>query len=296
MLQELVLAHTASPNDASVAVRVDDWSWQTCLRKVVLGRRDTLVPQSHASVWEFYHDENAYQFLLEILCGLHSPMLGETEVLGQFRTYCAAASFPKNHWGRFLRQLTTDLMRDAKRIRHEHLQHLGHRSYGSVACELFNGLPRVAVLGAGQQLTQEMLPALLEQSEVEVFARDAVKARAALRPQHGLTVRNLSENALSDEAKIGLIMAAPLPAADIAAWLRRQSVSFQRVLDLRGESAHDPLLIENEVIDLRDFFARVQANQRQAAARAQAARAACAQLAQRQTRQVQCRPWVSVRT
>ena len=293
MLHELVLAHAASPNAAPLAARAYEWSWQTCLRKIILSRRETLVAPLPASAWELYHAEGAYQFLLEIICGLHSPLLGETEVLGQFRAYCAAAGFPKNHWGQFLRQLTTDLMRDAKRIRHEHLQHLGHRSYGSVACALLDDMPRVAVLGAGQ-LAQEMLPALLEQSTVEVFARDAAKAQKALRQHNGLTVYGLAEAAPPSDAKIGLIIAAPLPAAEIAAWAQRQSASFPRVLDLRGASATDPLALpfaHNGVIDLREFFARVQAGEGQAAARAGAARAACAQLAERQTRQVQCRPW-----
>jgi len=32
----------------------------------------------------------AYVFLLETICGLNSPMIGETQVLGQFRTFLAS--------------------------------------------------------------------------------------------------------------------------------------------------------------------------------------------------------------
>ena len=291
MLHELVLAHALRENATDSVTSLHGLSWQTCLRKLVFSQRGAPAPSPSHVAWEFYHAERAYQFLLEIVCGLHSPLLGETEVLGQFREFCAAAAFPKNHWGQFLRQLTADLLRDAKRIRQAHLQHLGNRSYGSLASRQLAGLPVVAVLGAGQ-LAQEMLPALLEQTEVRIFARAVSRASSACIAQPGLSIHAWQGELVAwPDAPAGLVIAAPLRAHDICGWVERQNASFTRVLDLRGEAACDPLRLKSEVIDLRAFFASLQSERRHAAQRAQAARAAIAQLAQRQLRQVQCRPY-----
>ena len=35
-------------------------------------------------------DGDAYRLLLEILCGLQSPMLGETQVMGQFKSFLSS--------------------------------------------------------------------------------------------------------------------------------------------------------------------------------------------------------------
>ena len=132
---------------------------QTCLRQVVLLQRSLLPAGSRNGSLggELYHGAKGYQFLLELICGLHSPLLGETEVLGQFREFYLTRPFSENSWGDFLRQLTADLLRDAKHIRQQYLQRLGHRSYGSQASQWLHGLPVIGVLGAGQ-LVRELTP------------------------------------------------------------------------------------------------------------------------------------------
>ena len=36
-----------------------------------------------------FHDEAAYAHLLEVICGLGSPIVGETEVMSQFKAFAA---------------------------------------------------------------------------------------------------------------------------------------------------------------------------------------------------------------
>ena len=60
-----------------------------------------------ASVW---HDEAAYAHLLEVICGLDSPMIGETEVLHQFKIFTASMS--ASH-GAF-REVAHSLLSDAR--------------------------------------------------------------------------------------------------------------------------------------------------------------------------------------
>jgi len=301
MLHELVIAHAprtsaAYPLINSSVTNLHGLTWQTCLRKLILCRANTPLPGPAEADWELYTGERAYQFLLEIICGLHSPLVGETEVLGQFREFCATAHFPKNNWGQFLRQLLMDLLRDAKRIRHEHLQQLGHRSYGTLASQVLSDSREIAVLGAGQ-LVQEMAPALLAQAELRIFARQVAKAAAALPAQPGVSFHQLSDQPAGEPAcnwtttAPSLVIAAPLSALAVQTWVKQQGIQFSSVLDLRGESVDDPLDLGTEVIDLHTFFTNLKAGQQHAAQRAQAARTAIAQLAQRQLRQVQCRPY-----
>ena len=301
MLHELVIAHAprtsaAYPLINSTVTNLHGLTWQTCLRKLILCKGKTPLPGPAQADWEMYYGERAYQFLLEIICGLHSPLVGETEVLGQFREFCATAHFPKNNWGQFLRQLLMDLLRDAKRIRHEHLQQLGHRSYGTLASQVLSDSREIAVLGAGQ-LVQEMAPALLAQAELRIFARQVAKAAAGLPAQSGVSFHQLTDQPLAEPAcrwstaTPSLVIAAPLSARAVQSWVQQQGIQFSRVLDLRGESVDDPLELATEVMDLPTFFSNLQAGHQHAAQRAQAARAAIAQLAQRQLRQVQCRPY-----
>lgn len=294
MLEELVVVNVPRKKERNLLPKLhaqQGLQWQTCLRKVVLLNRTMPVIYPSDSSLEIYQAEHAYQFLLETICGLHSPLLGETEVLGQFREFCFSTRFPQNAWGQFLRQLTTELLTDAKRIRQQHLQNLGSHSYGSLARQALKGFPVIAVLGAGQ-LVQELLPWLTQHAEVRVFARNPQRAADSLGEQASITIADLHSRASEwDSDKNGLIVAAPLTATEIKAWVEMQGTAFAKTLDLRGESAHDPLTLAGEVIGLADFFASLESERQHAEQRATAARTAIAQLAARQLRQLQCRPY-----
>jgi glutamyl-tRNA reductase len=87
--------------------------WQTCLRRILfLNARDNhdileaietegLLPP----IVEVFRGEQAYGFLLEVICGLNSPIVGETAVMGQFKEFLQNAKLPNTSWGNFLRRL-----------------------------------------------------------------------------------------------------------------------------------------------------------------------------------------------
>src|SRR6185436_19814170 len=139
--------------------------WHTCLRRILfLNARDNhdiletietenLLPP----IVEIFRGQHAYHFLLEVICGLNLPIVGETAVMGQFKDFLQNAKLPNSSWGNFLRQLATNLMIDAKRVRAQHLQGLGSQSYGSLVRQHVKGMPAVAVLGSGK-LAREILP------------------------------------------------------------------------------------------------------------------------------------------
>ena len=58
--------------------------WRTCLRSIWMGLSPNGISDLPlgplADSVETYTGEAAYGFLLEVVCGLHSPLAGETEV------------------------------------------------------------------------------------------------------------------------------------------------------------------------------------------------------------------------
>ncbi len=294
MLDELVLIHSKIPGSGRAQPLPLGLEWKTCLRKIRFLNRSEywLTAKSISPDVEIYRGHEAYRFLLEIICGLHSPLLGETEVLGQFRDFCRKAEFPATAWGHFLQQLTEDLLSDAKRIRHEHLRNLGSQSYGSLVRRIFlKNNPSLAVLGSGH-LVREMLPWLADQFHVRVFYRSPKPAEELQReyPQIEIVEIQSGQTAWSGP-ETGLIIAAPLSSEWIEDWVSAQSTSFVKTIDLRGESANDPVTVKGELIDLAAFFATLNHDRQRAEICVRAAGKEAGRLAERYRHQMQCRPF-----
>jgi glutamyl-tRNA reductase len=135
MINELVIVNLRPNGSEPIPNGLTNLQWQT-----------TFADKPGAQT---YFGRDAYQFLLEVICGLHSPLVGENAVMGQFRQFRNAAQFPNTAWGKFLRKVTTDVLVDARQVRHRHLEGLGSQSYGSLIRKHLKGQSSVAVLGAG---------------------------------------------------------------------------------------------------------------------------------------------------
>lgn len=272
---------------------------QTCLRRILFlnahDNRDLIETVASSNRIppnvEIFRGQQAYAFLLEVICGLNSPIVGETAVMGQFKEFLLNAKFPKTSWGNFLRQLATNLMIDAKRVRHNHLQGIGSQSYGSLVRQHVKGLPTVAVLGSGK-LAREILPWLIGKTKVRVFYRNWQHAKDLLQeyPEIELVQYSDGDNAW-EQGEAGLVIAAPLNADQVARWSQVQKVSFTKCLDLRGEAASDPIELPTPVIKLNELFEALRTERERLAGHVEAARAEIKQLVQRQSQQAQFRPF-----
>lgn len=267
--------------------------WRTCLRRIVLLHKSetaALIP-SLPEGSETFAGQAAYNFLLEVICGLRSPLVAETAVMGQFKEFCASARFPSNEWGHFLRRMTSDLLVDAKRVRCRHLEGLGSQSYGGMVRQHLKGIPSVIVLGAGQ-LAEEILPWIVGKTDVTVCARTPERARGLLE-QHGdiQLTQFTSETAQNETRPTAIVIAAPLKASAVAEWMALQSTPFVKVLDLRGEAETDPLTCPLPVIRLSEMFAAVKNDRPKLAARVTAARDEIRKAAERLIEQAQFRPF-----
>ena len=292
-MDDLVILHHPARRGIKSPTAIHGLEWQTCLRRIILLHKSesaALIADLPTGS-ESYEGRDAYNFLLEVICGLQSPLVGETAVMGQFKEFCASAKFPANEWGHFLRRMTSDLLVDAKRVRCRHLEGLGSQSYGGMVRQHLKGVPSVIVLGAGQ-LAEEILPWIIGKTDVTVCARTPERAKDLLEKYCELRLTQFTlEGAQNETRPTAVVIAAPIPASAVAKWMALQTTPFVKVLDLRGEAETDRLNCSLPVIRLSEMFAAVKDDRPKLAARVAAARDEIRKAAQRLIEQAQFRPF-----
>ena len=232
--------------------------WRTCVREIALVDPRSPLPIG-ARVW---HDEAAYAHLLEVICGLDSPIVGETEVLHQFKVF--SAGLPSDHgtW----REVAQSLLIDARAIRARHLIGLGSRSYGSAVRRLVADTPRVALAGTGM-LARQIAPFLVRPDRtVDLWGR-----RPHVDGFENVTYRQLATSLPVIEGPVAIVIAAPLPSAEIGRLVSRYLNPIV-LIDLRAEGAQDPPPAIAPIVTLADVFAGVQDAAQTAAVRVQEAK------------------------
>lgn len=223
--------------------------FQTCLRLIQLRWGDENVQAPVG--FDFLTGEKAYQFLLETVCGLHSPVVGETEVFGQFKNFKA-----KTAWSYPLQVVMDNLIIDTKKTRDKFLKDLGGQSYGSVVRKYAKDFHSVAFIGAGQ-FTQELLPWVYKEGkQVTVYARDLEKARAMKDKYPRISVVQVGTESISADM---VIVAAPLSSARIQELVG----SAKMVMDLRGECRLDACTQFSHYVTLDQVFRIIESNQKQ---------------------------------
>lgn len=236
----------------------EEWAlFETCQRKIYISMA---VQNSNvqAQQTDILTGEAAYLTLLNILCGLESRIVGETEVFGQFKLFAdmKQASMPFG-FERFKR-IAQKLMVDVKEIRSSYLQGIGHRSYGALTAHYAQDCNSISILGAGQ-LAQKALPYLNSNGrEINLFMRNPAKTEsipARLLKQvkvHKLSNKNVSKNV------DGLIIAAPMSTSQIESWMTQSSMTPKIIIDLRDQTQDARLMSPAKLITLDDLFCEIE--------------------------------------
>jgi glutamyl-tRNA reductase len=265
--------------------------WKTCLREIFLARRSPDGVLETLPGDEVFYEQDAYRFLLEVLCGLHSRILGENEIVGQFKKRFLEEALPADLSDDF-RRLAQALLADMKQVRRQHPLNVGAHSYGSYCRKESEGDARATILGTGE-LAVAIAPWLSRKSETQILYRSENGRASFARKVSGgaaSVARSIRFAPLATSAGLDLsgvlVIAAPLSAREIEALLSRASALPSKLIDLRGESAGDPLLPialadgrDLPVLDLQDFFREAEASNRAAATLRAAALARVARLA-----------------
>lgn len=247
MLKDLHVIHRLKPQ---TIVPGDFPLWATCLRSLAFVKAESLN-EIRSPGDEVYSQADAYQFVLEIICGMHSPILGETEVFGQFKQFASAWTVLQPSRATLVQRL----LNDAKEIRALHLKNLGVQSYGSWIKRHLSG-DQVHILGAGQ-LVEEILPHLSKKAEaISLYVRNG-KTCSSLKTKVSVPLHVLDIHGAQIRSGT-LIVAAPLSAAQIQSVVEAQRLTT--VFDLRDDSASDrlPASLAKKVYRLEDIFNQIQ--------------------------------------
>ncbi|MBI2520991.1 MAG: hypothetical protein HYV97_11255 [Bdellovibrio sp.] len=126
-----------------------------------------------------YHGTDAYRYLLEVITGLKSRLLGESEVAGQFKkaydNYKASPNFNS-----VCGQILEKLMKDGKEIKTKHLQSIGQYSYAGLAKRVLQNhaiAGKILIVGTGQ-LAQDSAKLLRKHYDLTFTGRNAEKLEA----------------------------------------------------------------------------------------------------------------------
>ncbi len=259
-MEDILLVHRKSSNNSAhllsgqaLCKRV---VWKTCLRQILFLDADAF-PFDIEKEDQILRGEEALHFLLEVLCGLQSPVLGETEVLGQFKNYVQARRdegdplFSENQkWLQFL-------LVEVKRVRAEFVQGLGSNSYGSLIRRQTRSQQSMSLLGAGH-LVSEILPWVAAKREVQVISRHPEKLQAFVDKWAHLKLENYTN---LQSLKEVLVIAAPLEDSQIMNLLEQHGHQVKFIYDLRGEKNHLPELAQKrdlQVIALSELFVQLE--------------------------------------
>ena len=145
----------------------------TCQRQVLVSAHP--IDMSPDLYSHYFRGAEAYQFLLEVTCGLKSKLAGESEVLAQFKL--AFQSYVESRQGNgSLITIFEKLLKDTKDVRHQYLNGIGKNSYGGLVRRLFKQYEgqSVLVLGGGD-LAYQILTNLKKHHPVSLSGRNPEK-------------------------------------------------------------------------------------------------------------------------
>lgn len=164
-MDSLTLLHRSKDRPGAISEKAGP-VWATCLREIAFVAEETSQEAALAvKDVEIRRDEQAFLFLLEILCGLKSPVLGETEVMGQFKTF--VNSIAVDHPLKRSPALLPFLFNTVKEARTRYLSATGSLTYGQIVRRWLKDSPSVALWGFGS-LGSEIYPWIREKTRAVV--------------------------------------------------------------------------------------------------------------------------------
>ncbi len=280
MIHDLIVFNASNPSTSGFStfpegLNREPWmDWSTCVRQMRIGFRDWLTDDANEGV----QGKQAYEFLLEVICGLHSPMLGETEVFGQFRERVL-----KNEGHPRIAKLGLSLISDAKKIRDGYLTNLGANSYGSLTRKYAKIEGEVTILGAGK-LAVELLPWLKEKTSVKVASRTGKDFPA---------FKNVEVVSMQTEVQSGaLVVAAPIETSELKKWIDSYAKNLKLVIDLRENSSKDEFSSSDfTTVVLQDLFSELNSNQEQIRQRIDLAKTEIRKISEERLKTQELRPF-----
>jgi len=225
-------------------------TWSTCLRQIAFLHSDDYshIEKNLLDTDEIYRSDLAFRFLLEVVCGLKSPLIAETEVQGQFKIFLQETS--KTHqqfWGIFS-GFFQNILSASKHVRTEHLKDLGSQSYGSLIRRRLKADDSVTILGAGQ-LAEQILPWLKSVQSIYLNARTPVRAEILKSGYVQVQVKAWNEVLQSDV----IVVAASITNHELIKNLKTKTLPTAKLIDLRGEASLNMNELKSLQIEAKNY-------------------------------------------
>lgn len=203
MLDHLVLHNFSSGYHPEISSEHTPFIMATCQRTLVLEYRSNNTNNhenlhnfsifnsqiSSQTKYESKTGKQAYSYLLEIICGLKSKMVGENEIVGQFKTAYQNYAQLEDRNSRLL-AIIEKLFKDAKEIRSNYLLGLSQKTYSSIARKHIvskHKAKSVLILGSGQ-LAEDLINQFKKKVEVFICARNEQKVQQLVAEHENITV------------------------------------------------------------------------------------------------------------
>jgi glutamyl-tRNA reductase len=238
-MSDLIIVH--HPFQGS-AVNLNDGEtglvWQTCRRKLLFFDEFSFSNYSADEGAEIYSDIEAEEFLIEVLCGLKSPLVGETEVFGQFKLWWQGLE--DSDFKRKFEARIQQIYSIVKKIREESLCGLGSQSYGSLLRKKISELRAqtsddvcIDFVGAGQ-LVEEMVPWVEKKWKFRIWCRNPDRIEGKEIAQKASSVKSMEEEGSVSNL---LVVAAPLSHEELNFWIKKRNNGEDlHVFDFRHDS------------------------------------------------------------
>jgi len=271
VIDQLQIIHSTPANQKEIPLGFDQW--KTCLRSIYFGEENSQI--THSGV-------DAYEFILQVICGLHSPMIGETEILAQFK------KFLENNPDAITHKISHKLIQDAKTLRTKYLKGYGSQSYGSYTLKESKGFDSIVILGAGS-LAQEIVPIIKDFSgEIVIRTRSPEKALPIQEKYPQIIIEKEKQNYNNALA----VIAAPIPS-NVLEDLLDNNFTKSSVLDMRSVQDGAPLRLKQETYykTLTEIFSEIEATQKILLLTAKKMKDEIKVLSNRWHNQVQVRPF-----
>jgi glutamyl-tRNA reductase len=229
----------------------------TCQRTLVLAFDKHPFEKANLATHELKIGQDAYLFLLETICGLKSKLIGENEIVGQFKDsykiYAASTLKDTRLLG-----ILEKLFKDAKDIRTQYLIGISQKTYASLTRRHLIQKARathVVILGSGQ-LAEDLINQFKKKSTVSICARNSEKVKE-LAALHNLKVIPWSErHTLVNEPFIANTIGSEIILFNESFFGDWAQINAQRLfVDLGSPSViSTPLLLEDGIVRLTDIF------------------------------------------
>lgn len=161
---------------------------KTCQRTLVLAFDKYPFKAESLSVHQLVTGEEAYLFLLETICGLKSKLIGENEIVGQFKEAYQMYSQSTLKDTKLL-LILEKLFKDAKDIRTQYLIGISQKTYASLTRRHLIQRAKaehVVVIGSGA-LAEDLINQFKKKARVSICARNTQRV-AELAALHQIDV------------------------------------------------------------------------------------------------------------